>query len=185
MQELQDLLRLDSSPRTRKVRDGQRSKVYAAEREAFKALPDVPRTEDVWNAYVKLLANSKTAHKHFGRGRQLRLKFKGRTWSYCVGSNIRLGLGHRGNEWVVIHEAAHSLTRGDVAPHGREFCETYLDLVNEFLGKTWGDKLKASFKAHGVKFRAKRQLSPERLAQLRQQGKTLAFLNGNRSDPLY
>jgi len=91
-------------------------------------------------------------------------------WSRNV---IRLTLRGREQDWVCLHELAHLLVKENPG-HGRKFASVYLTLVTEVCGRIWGDRLREAFREHGVKYQAKRELSPARLAALRERGKQLA-----------
>jgi len=65
--------------------------------------------------------------------------------------HIGLPLFARRN-YYVLHEIAHCLTDSDLAPHGEEFCGTYLFLIEKMLGiKAW-IALTNSFDRKGVKY---------------------------------
>lgn len=59
--------------------------------------------------------------------------------------------------YIVLHEAAHSVTDRKYGPessaHGREYAAVYLDLIRFGLGKEAHAALLASFKQHKVKYR--------------------------------
>lgn len=73
-------------------------------------------------------------------------------------------------EWVLLHELAHLCHRNNsdktIAGHGREWAAFYLALVGAVLGTAKAKQLRLSFRKHGVKFKPKRTLSPERKAAL-------------------
>jgi hypothetical protein len=72
---------------------------------------------------------------------------------------IRLAPSHR-SRMILLHELAHIL-----APlwsqHDRQYCEVYVFLVETIMGREVAKRLKAAFKAGGVKYRPKRQLTAE------------------------
>lgn len=82
-------------------------------------------------------------------------------------------------EMVVLHELAHFVTirtygHYGAAAHGREYCAIYLELVEHMMGTGAAADLRDAFKAHGVKYKPKRELSPERREALREHGRRLA-----------
>lgn len=86
-------------------------------------------------------------------------------WLVRVSARPSISVGVQARQKVVLcHELAHILQPSGSTAHGWEFCDVYLRLVRHFLGKESHDKLKAEFKAGGVRFtkpRAKRQLTPQ------------------------
>jgi putative metallohydrolase (TIGR04338 family) len=73
-------------------------------------------------------------------------------------------------EHVVLHELAHCLTWNDGAAHGWEFAAVLVALVQHQMGKPKADALKASFRAHKVRYtkpRPKRVLSEAEKQALR------------------
>ncbi len=83
---------------------------------------------------------------------------------------------------VILHELAH--VSAPWAGHHWPFAAAYLTLVARFLGAAERDALKAAFKAHRVRFTPPRQISPERLAQLRALGTRLAAARRMTPSPL-
>jgi hypothetical protein len=171
-------------------RDSQRSKVYRAEGEAFgKNFWDARPAEPIERTRARACAilTSKAVEKRWphvakawrdGRiaideahGNQRR----GLAWSHRV--SLPDWTRKPTNWWVLHHELAHVIrarTDGRGAGHGWEFCDTYVFLVRHTHGEAEARALEASFRKHKVRFKAKRKLSPERLAQLRERGKQLA-----------
>jgi putative metallohydrolase (TIGR04338 family) len=176
-----------------RVRDTQRSKVYEAERAAFRdhveANEGLREVADI-KAFVRHVFSLKRVQDafpravtewrsgapnvHDGRGRR----------RACGGINfISMPLWSR-CKWIVLHELAHTIsfrTQYHIAAHGWEYAATYLTLVRCVLGVEAHDLLKAQFKAHRVRFRAptkRAPLSPERRAQL---VATLAAARASRS----
>lgn len=145
------------------MRDTQRSKVYRAEREAFGNNFDKfgSRIEDICDI-----------HTYITKGIAVRATIKRRYANANIEKIlIRPGIGARmarGGEigltlpkWarcepVILHELAHTITirtLRDIAWHGREFCEVYLNLVHFVLGQEASEALKQAFKANNVKYR--------------------------------
>jgi len=63
---------------------------------------------------------------------------------------------------------AHALSPTSEPPHGRQFCRTYLSIVQHFLGKGVSEQLSAAFKEFGVKTRVRRELSEEQKLALKE-----------------
>lgn len=159
------------------MRDTQRSKVYRAERAIDKYSKRYETVEEI-DAFLKSIWSRKRLQKKYHRalkwyeppsikdGRGTRIA-RGGAW------HLNLPLWSRFST-VILHEVSHCiqdrLQRIETqAAHGREFCEIFLTVVREMLGREAHDLLKASFKKHRVRFtkpRKKRTLSPERRAQL-------------------
>ena len=157
-------------------RDSQRSRVYKAERairkeyggKHFRETADVER-------YIKKQFARKTITRRYGDIGQHITAHDGRgrgragAWGY---NDITLPKWTR-FELMIIHEVAHLMTNRlhglNTAGHGWQFCSIYLDLVRFILGKEAHAALKASFKAHKVKFKkpqTRAPLSPEQKALL-------------------
>lgn len=169
-------------------RDSQRSKVYAAERVIEKGVRGgsvrgrydlTPGGEVVWftpmsieecQAMVdKVLASPYTARKFPKRIDNLRRhgihveygKGGGQANIGYDGPVIRLGVWAR-QPSIILHEMAHLLV-GLHHQHDHEFAAGMLTLVRFFMGAEEGDKLKASYRDHKVRFRPKRTrtITPE------------------------
>jgi hypothetical protein len=153
-------------------RDSQKSKVYAAERAAKIA-------EEPWTirrngnamtiaecqALVDKMAASAFVQRHYDLAQYGARVIPGRNGGWASGRTISLGVWAR-QPAIVMHEFAHVLV-GDRPWHGWKFCECFLTLVRHFMGADEAARLEAAFKAHGVKYRAPRKvtpLSPERRA---------------------
>ena len=154
-------------------RDSQRSKVYAAENEAFRAYspknsePTLPRVKDC-ERFVKKVFASKRVKAAFPRAtREIwgvpRIE-DGRGCRAARGGYSFLVLPRWARrDWVVLHEIAHTITGrevGDVPAHGWQYCTVYLRLVLYVLGREHHDALKASFKKHRVRFTEPRKRKP-------------------------
>lgn len=61
----------------------------------------------------------------------------------------------------------------DAAWHGREFAKLYLELVQRFVDPDAATELRGLYVEHGVKYRAKRVLSPEALVAAQARAATL------------
>lgn len=164
------------------ARDTQRSRVYAAENAAFRGYPvasdrlaDVESIErfvrDVWSrkrvaASFPSVARWQRAQLAGGgllRGSLPTVKDgRGRRRAGATTSFITMPVWSR-SKWVVLHELAHVITcreHPSAAGHGWEYCEVYLRLVRCVLGVEAHKQLKASFKAHRVRFRKPRKRQP-------------------------
>lgn len=173
--ELESLLAPLLAPAAR-PRDSQRSKVYAAERDAFPRSEIGPQWKTLGEveAWIeKKVLTSAYVRKNYAIGYVGLRPGKGCRNAFANPDTyeITLPLWAR-KEWVVLHEISHLIVSSRKhAFHGWKFCEVYLDLVRHCMGKEVHDRLKAEFKARNVKFtapRAKRQLTEEQKAVLRE-----------------
>jgi hypothetical protein len=169
------------------VRDSQRSKVYAAEREAGgietyanERTPvefTLPTVRDL-EIYVAMVMGRQRLSSRYGEivsYHPVRVGDGRRRRSACAGMHqIDMPRGMR-TKWVVLHELAHvicsrledRLPRDKrTAGHGWRFAEIYLYLVKTHLGQARHDALRAAFKTHRVRFRepVRRQMTPEQRA---------------------
>lgn len=146
-------------------RDSQRSKLYKAEKvlESMSArLETVPEMD----AFLKKVLSRAPIQARYGRviqreivvrdGRRCRNALGGVNW-------IKMPRWSR-TQYIVLHEAAHSITQRKfglgVAAHGWQYAGVYLDLVRFGMGPAAGEALKASFKAHKVRFTEPRKRAP-------------------------
>lgn len=134
-------------------RDWQRNKVYTAERlvRVGRAMswPDTLR-------FVAKVLNSAKFQRRWGRwGVEVR-DGRGRVKAAAYGSRYITLPGWARTEDVVLHELAHILCPG-WEQHGRLFARTYLELVKLFMGKDQHDRLRDSFREHGVRFTPRRK----------------------------
>lgn len=163
------------------LRDTQRSKVYKAERVAFRdhaeANEGLREVADI-EAFVRHVFSLKRVQDAFPRAvtewraGTPKVRDGRRRRSACGGIGfISMPLWSR-CKWIVLHELAHTIafrTQYHIAAHGWEYAATYLKLVRCVLGVEAHDLLKAQFKAHRVRYKApvkRAPLSPERRAQL-------------------
>lgn len=179
-----------------KERDTQRAKLYRAEREALESLKSpLPTITDV-ERYLTKQCKRKTLRKRYGDAVDLD------HWPMSVsdGRGTRNALSHgpnlislpkwARNDWVTLHEFAHSLhkrlsyarrrTYGRAgtrtyelqggASHGWQFAAIFLDLVHFCMGKEASTALKAAFKKHRVRWKpkTKRHITPEQRFALQQ-----------------
>ncbi len=167
-------------------RDSQKQKVYRSERESLDKIPNQEKNEKIgfWEAYCKKLIQSAWFVKRWpncrtilikdGRGRRIACASVGYN-----GGTLKLPKWAR-QEWVVLHEVAHVITTKTVASHGQEFCANMLELVGHCMGDEAERSLKESFDKNNVKWRKKKEISPERRAQLVEQGKRMAAVLGEK-----
>ena len=162
----------------KRPRDTQKWKLYRAEREAFASLPENPR-----EATAREITQFLHALKPYG-GLRVVLKARGHISTAQPATGlIRIAPCHLANRWVWVHERAHLDVSDGVASHGREFAAAYLDLVGKAFGASWRDRLRDCFDRAGVKWRAPKEISPERRAALVAQGKRLAALRHAKLHP--
>ena len=138
-----------------KLRDQQRSKVYAAKRAAFPDRnPDMTLAQvesyvaEVWRSdlVAKILGPMRERQREpdvsDGRGRRSAASFGG-----------RIAIPRWGRtKSVILHELAHELTWERPA-HGPKFCENFLALVERFMGYEARDRLGAEMLKRRVKTR--------------------------------
>lgn len=158
-----------------RARDSQRSKVYAAEWHfCFSHSRKLTEMTDLQARVTQITASKWWRSRIKGWSRVKVKDGRGRrsacAWSWDF--SIAIPRSSR-TEGVLLHELAHLLTDHRhgrrIAAHGREFCMEYLALVRRFMGKHAHDELRAAFKAGGVKYRPKVQLSPEERQRRREQ----------------
>jgi putative metallohydrolase (TIGR04338 family) len=159
-----------------KIRDSQRARVYKSDKDLMKIAKPLPTVADIEKYAVRLFKSKRLAAKYpravirgapeVGDGRRTRRALAHGGWKITVPVWAR-------NEAIVLHELAHIITVRQFwlqthAPHGWQFAAVYLDLVKWMMGGAAHDALKASFKAHKVKFRkpVKRNLTDEQRAAL-------------------
>lgn len=160
----------------RMERDTQRSRLYVADDVLRPRATPLPEIADMERFVRKVWKSKRLAAdypKAFDQNRWKLPKVKdgrGRTAAGGWYGGITMPKWSRKTD-VVIHELAHCITEREfgshVAGHGWQFCSVYLRMVSVLMGREAHDELKASFKAHRVKFRApraKRKLSPEQRA---------------------
>lgn len=156
----------------KKVRDSQRSKVYAAERvflhmpcvkEQIKEFSSIKECQTFVNATLK----RKMVKRHFNHYWVPRVTTGARNgWAWSKGGRITVSPGSM-NNFALTHEMAHELLPRSIY-HGWQFAETELFLVRQVFGKEAERLLKEQFKLHRVKFRKprKRTITPEQRAIL-------------------
>lgn len=179
-----------------KIRDSQRSKLYAAENDIFRDRDVALKSVSDITTYIQEVSSRAPLKKRYGHAIDL--------VSWPV--EIRDGRRHRiataygvthiamprwaRKDWIVLHELAHIIharlsfpgmglrsragsrtreLRGG-AGHGWQYAAIYLDLVHFCLGKETHDKLKAAFKERKVRFKPKstRIATPEMIERLAQ-----------------
>lgn len=140
------------------MRDTQQSKVYRAEESVVQ-----------WeNQFGSNAATQQYVDRIIG-DRWFRARWK------LSRITVRGGRGHRGaayggfitispagrNPMVVLHEIAHEVLGGpymrdEIAPHGPEFCATFLLLVEHYVDAATAESLREAYLKHGVAFRGGR-----------------------------
>ena len=160
------------------LRDNQRSKIYKSENEALVREQIGDGSIEAVTKFVRRVEASKTwrdLRARFGVHTYPKLQIKdGRGTRSAYGSKYVLNLPvWARNPAVVLHEMAHTAA-GSASAHHWPFAQAFLVLVGRFMGAECRNKLKAAFKKNRVRIRPKKKLSPERLEQLREQGRKLA-----------
>jgi len=143
------------------ARDSQRSKLYGWERAELKTgrlMPhedNVPLGEDgareflehVWSDYCPQLGKPPVIRVMGNRGR-------GSAWPHKILLSSRYGATQ--TRWYILHELAHVIRKRlpeaswDEAPHGPEFCATYLELLTRYTAGC-GPKLQGSMQGYRLK----------------------------------
>lgn len=159
-------------------RDSQRQKLYRSERFLQERGSRYESVQDI-QKYVDRLIASAWFRRRWPRcarngilvedGRGRRTAVAKTRWGDPI---ISMPVWSR-TEAVILHEVAHHCSderhgTRDVAPHGREFAATLLELITHLMGADTGKELKASFRKNGVKFTAHkggRTLTPEQRQQ--------------------
>ena len=157
------------------LRDSQRHKVYRAEDRALKHHSLGQRYQTTADCYEFIMGiiERKTFKRWFPKAARTliwRLEIRpgrGARRAFAMGRwGITLPRWGR-NEPVMIHELCHLVVdyefpRHEVAWHGWQFCQTYLKIVGNVMGPEAAARLKAEFKAEGVRFtppRKKREMT--------------------------
>lgn len=158
-----------------RLRDTQRSRVYKSERKVLHFAKPLREVKDIERFIKKQLKRKAITRRYPDATREVLVHDGGgkRNASAYGGWKISIPLWAR-SDLIVIHELAHIVAhrhyRGSsIASHGWQFCAIYLDLVRFIMGREAHDALKASFKAHKVRFtqpRTRAPMSPERKAEL-------------------
>lgn len=152
--------------------DTQRSKVYKAELSIrnktglAKRLETIPEIQK----YVDAVCKRKRVQDRYRQAvHGIKVNPRRSGSAACGGyGKISIPPGWARQEFVVLHEVAHCLA-GAEAWHEWRFCECFLFLVRQVMGREAHDLLKAAYKKHRVQIsepRPKRTVSPERRAEL-------------------
>jgi hypothetical protein len=132
-------------------RDTQRQRVYDAENAAGinPWVQTIPNAD--LQAWVDSVLDRRAIRSRWGV-RQVRVELTHGRGAYARGSGlIRASRGAR-NEYVLLHEIAHTLTSGrGYAAHGPEFCGVLLFLVKTVMGREAHAALLAQMRARKVK----------------------------------
>jgi putative metallohydrolase (TIGR04338 family) len=140
--------------RKTRVRDSQRSKLYAAEK-VFSDHGGNMTLEGV-EALVWSIMGSEWFKIRFGVPRTVKIKNKRGGWG---GANCKQHSESRFTmafhrfackKWIVLHELAHGLVPDKLPAHGPEFAGVFLELVQQWMGEADYVKLRDSFKKHKV-----------------------------------
>lgn len=154
----------------RDEKDGQRQKVYDAERAALKGREGekVFETKEEIKDFVNNILNNdefKAKYPEFDVSK-FKLSFRKTGTAFCQWSNwgrnrinIPMHSSFYRRDWVIVHEMAHAITthriKGYASPlpaHGAKFCADFLDLTKMFLGEEAYKKLKRAFNIKGIQY---------------------------------
>lgn len=161
-------------------RDNQRQRLYDAERACFevttkpapskagiKFLHDGPKVRTTGNvsmeacqSYLDHVSTAAWFQTRWGRRRFTAIH---KVHGNATGGNGNVTLPPWGrNEWVILHEMAHTLVGcdGPHAVHGPEFAGVFLTLVRYQMGTAAAAALRAAFKAHRVRYSMSKVPSP-------------------------
>ena len=165
-----------------RARDSQRQKVYDAEH-ALRDKLKLRKFKDLKDAqeYVNRILSSSWYAKMFPGGRKnVTLRYsRGSSWATATSFGVinmpKTGWYWAGNNFVVLHELAHTLTPAAVeanmcagspkcgmhsepwyhiktpAAHGPEFTRIYLDLIRRWMGKDAYEAMKTQYRTRRVK----------------------------------
>jgi hypothetical protein len=141
--------------RSSRPRDGRKSKVYAAEREAFGAR----QTTQMWSSSAdaqRILDGWMDTAWWKARFGVRPIEVISRTSGSSTGDHthriINLARIHW-NPLVLAHEAAHVLQPSGTAGHGKEWAGIYLALLDRFVSSVDADKLRSAFVASRIPHR--------------------------------
>lgn len=181
--------RRNGKPLTPRAKDSQRAKVYSAEQVIRGRAGNIGGVAA--NALAQKIAASKYVQNNYGIVKP-RIEVSTRrtrtSAAFYWEQRIVLAAGWGCTTDVVIHEMAHlyASPAGDPG-HDWLFCSIYLDLVRKFMGSQAHADLKASFKAHKVRFtppKAKRQMTPaQKAAAVDRMAKARAARAGSACEP--
>jgi putative metallohydrolase (TIGR04338 family) len=150
-----------------RARDNQRSRLYDAERNAVlvesetakRLLHNGARVRttgsvaiEACQAYVDYVTSAAWFQRRWGR-RGLTVRHKAYGASTYGSGYVSLPPWGR-TEWVILHEIAHSVTGGNLAPHGPEFAAAYVALVKHMMGAESAKALRASMRQYRVRVAA-------------------------------
>lgn len=165
------------------TRDGQRSRLYAAERSANLGGTVFYGTEQA-QVYLDRLLATAWFQARWGR-RRIAVRFVNgyAARAYQWHGHINMGVGSR-CEWVMLHELAHMVTDSDAAPHGPEFAAAYLKLVAYRLGDNAAERLRAAFVERRVKHRARGAVPVPARSRVKSKSAVVAAARAERSKPV-
>jgi putative metallohydrolase (TIGR04338 family) len=154
------------------VRDQQRSRLYAAERECHHGPQEHLRSVQQMQNFIDRVCTQRWFQSRWGNDVKIEVRGgQGHRRAVCYGDVLHIPLWGR-EELVLLHELAHSLVTyrrgltgfsilgvdyqtGAVAGHGPEYAGVFLFLVRQVLGAEEALKLKAAFKKHRVRSNTK------------------------------
>jgi putative metallohydrolase (TIGR04338 family) len=139
------------SVRRKRVRDSQRSKIYASE----KGLRRGQRFQDMRDCqrYVDLVVFSPWWQERFGsRARVEARDGRGRRHAGAFDHKRAIALPKWSrSELIILHELAHIATPLQFAAHGPEFARNYLELVRYFMGDRAAARLENGYRMNHVR----------------------------------
>lgn len=153
----------------------QAGKVYRAEALAMSVYADGVRKEEMTlqqaQKFVDAVLKRSFVQRNYpfkypikvldGRGRRSACAtFRHGEFAICLPKSMR-------NKYVILHEVAHHINRGD--GHKAQFATCILDLVRNVLGKEQAEALQGAFHFTGVKVKTKNGEAKARLPKSRVQ----------------
>ena len=150
------------------MRDNQKSRLYAAEREAYGGLwnskPDF-KTMQECQEFLDKVFKAKVFQRHYPMADGLNILLRPGKRARRAYATIHVKDGVRYNsitlplatrrKWVILHELAHHIanmtTKGGDYTHNHHFASIYLDLVGTFLGGPAKRELKRAYVRNKVR----------------------------------
>ena len=128
--------------------DLQKQRLYNAER-VLRDHPTKFRTQEQIERYVSEVTGSDTWKAMNGPAVvRVRIKRSDSNHSHAIGNEIAL-CPNQCDKVTVIHELAHVVSSDG---HGPQYAGRYLQLVEEFIGRSWAKSLRKSMEEHRVAY---------------------------------
>lgn len=153
----------------KRLRDTQRERLYAAERDVFlyEDNPDQLPDHDAAQRWVNRCVRSRWFRKRWPWVIRVEVVPVRKNANPCQrGAGIFLPTGWGLNRWVILHELAHVICNAYREPaHGRRYCRVYLTLLQHYLGVDFTRRFKVALRARKVRYSLPRKVTEtQRLA---------------------